>query len=84
MFVFSRFSFKFSIFLKVAIATQNFMNEVYQCGFAPEFSVSILKEISALGQSFVYETRKKVKTRGKIYGNLKMKSLSNETLERKF
>ena len=33
---------------KVAIATLNFMNEVYNGGFAPEFSVSVLKETIAL------------------------------------
>ena len=37
-----------SRFLKVAIATLNFMNEVYNGGFSPEFSVSLLKEIIAL------------------------------------
>ena len=34
----------FSRFSKVAIATSNFMNESYNGGFAPEFSVSMLKE----------------------------------------
>ena len=38
----------FSRFLKVAIATSNFMNEVYNGGFSPVFSVSMLKEIITL------------------------------------
>ena len=38
----------FSRFLKVAIATSNFMNEVYNGGFSREFSISMLKEIKAL------------------------------------
>ena len=38
-----------SRFLKVAIATSNVMNEVYNGGFVPEFSVSMLKETIALG-----------------------------------
>ena len=45
-------------FLKVAIATSNFMNKVYNDGFLPEFSVSIIKEIIALVWEYVYETRK--------------------------
>ena len=36
----------FSRFLKVAIATSNFMNEVYNGGFLPEFNISMLKKIS--------------------------------------
>ena len=36
----------FSRFSKVATATSNFMNEFYNGGFAPEFSVSMLKEIN--------------------------------------
>ena len=51
MFVLFRRPFKtaiFSGFLKVAIATSNFVNEVYNGGFAPEFSVSKLKETIAL------------------------------------
>ena len=43
---------------KVAIATSNFMNEVYNGGFAPEFSVSMLKETIALVRDYVSETRK--------------------------
>ena len=38
----------FSRLLKVAIATSNFMNEVYNGGFLPEFSVSVSKEIIKL------------------------------------
>ena len=56
-----RRSFKtaiFTRFLKVAIATSNFMNEVYNGGFAPEFSVSMLKETIALVKDYVTETRK--------------------------
>ena len=34
----------FSRFLKVAIATSNLMNEVYNGGFSPEISVSTLKK----------------------------------------
>ena len=37
-----------SRFLKLAKATSNFINEVYNDVFLPEFSVSILKEIIAL------------------------------------
>ena len=61
MSVLFRRSFKtavFSSFLKVIIATSNFMNEVYNGGFAPEFSVSMLKETIALVRDNVYETRK--------------------------
>ena len=47
-----------SRFLKVAIATSSFMNEIYNGGFAPEFSVSILKETIALIWDYVCETRK--------------------------
>ena len=38
----------FSRFLKVAIATSNFMKEVYNGEFLPEISVSMLKQIIAL------------------------------------
>ena len=48
----------FSRFSKVSIATSNFMNEFYNGGFSPEFSVSMLKEIIALVQDYVSETRK--------------------------
>ena len=47
MSVLFRRSFKttiFSTFLKVALATSNFMNEFYDGRFKPEFSVSMLKE----------------------------------------
>ena len=37
-----------SRFAKVAIATSNFMNEIDNGIFSPEFSVSLLKEIVAL------------------------------------
>ena len=55
-----RRSFKtviFSGFLKVATATSNIMKEVYNGGFAPKFSVSILKETIALVWDYVSETR---------------------------
>ena len=42
----------------MAIATFIFMNEVYNDGFAPEFSVSMLKETFALVRDYVYETSK--------------------------
>ena len=61
MSVLFRWSFKTAIFgrfLKVAIATSNLMSEVYNGGFAPEFSVSMLKETIALIRDYVYETRK--------------------------
>ena len=48
----------FSRFSKVAIATSNFMNKFCNGGFAPEFSVSMLKEIIALVRDYVSETRK--------------------------
>ena len=48
----------FSRFSKVAIATSNFMNEFYNGRFAPEFSVSMLKETIALVRDYVSETRK--------------------------
>ena len=48
----------FSRFLKVAIATLNFMNEIYDGGLAPEFSVLMLKESMALVRDYVSETRK--------------------------
>ena len=43
----------FSKFLKVAKATSNFMSEVYNGGFLPEFSVLMLKEIIALVWDYV-------------------------------
>ena len=36
----------------------NFMNETYDDGFAPEFSVSMLKETIALYRDYLSETRK--------------------------
>ena len=51
MSVLLRRSFKTAIFsrlLKVAITTLNFMNKVYNGGFAPEVSVSMLKETIVL------------------------------------
>ena len=38
----------FRTILKVAISTSNFMNKVYNGGFSPEFTISMLKEIIAL------------------------------------
>ena len=55
-----------STFLKVAIAKSNFMNQFYNGGFVPEFSVSMLKETVALVRDYVSETRKqKAKLAGK-------------------
>ena len=48
----------FSRFSKVVIVTSNFMNEFYNGGFAPGFSVSMSKETIALVRGFVSETRK--------------------------
>ena len=48
----------FSRFSKVAIAVSNFMSKLYNGGFAPEFSVSILKELIALVRDYASETRK--------------------------
>ena len=48
----------FSRFSKVATATSNFMYEFYNGGFAPEFSISMLKEIIVLVRDYVSETRK--------------------------
>ena len=39
----------------MAIATSNFMNEFYNGVFAPEFSVSMLKETIALVWDYVFE-----------------------------
>ena len=61
MYVLFRRSFKtviFSSFLKVAIAMSNFLNKVYNDGFAAEFSVSMLKETIVLVRNYVSETRK--------------------------
>ena len=48
----------FSRFLKMAIATSDFMTEVYNDRFVQEFSVSMLKETIAVVLHYVYETRK--------------------------
>ena len=48
----------FSRFLKVPIATSNFINKFYNGEFAPEFSVSMSKETIALVRDYVSETRK--------------------------
>ena len=48
----------FSRFSKVAIAASNVMNEFFNGGFWPEFTVSVLKEIIALVRDCVSETRK--------------------------
>ena len=48
----------FSRFSKVAIATSNFMKEFYNGGFAPEVTVSMLKETIALVRDYVSKTRK--------------------------
>ena len=47
-----------SRFSKVVIVTSNFMNEFVNGGFSSELSVSMLKEIIALVQGYVSETRK--------------------------
>ena len=50
MSVLFRHSFKtamFSRFLKIAIATSDFMNEVYNSGFSPELSVSMFQKKSS-------------------------------------
>ena len=83
MFVLFRRSFKtamFSRFLKLAIATWNFMNEVYNGGFVPEFSASMLKETIALVWGYASETRKKkAKLAEKYMWKRNMKYFSNET-----
>ena len=48
----------FSRFLKVAIATSNFINEIYTGRFTLEFSVSILGETIALVPDYVSEIRR--------------------------
>ena len=66
--VFSRSLFKIAIFarsLKMAIATSIFMNERYDDGFAPEFSISVLKRIMALVPSYICET-KEIKSNMKL------------------
>ena len=67
----------FCRFLKVTIATSNFMNEVYNGGFLPEFIVSRLREIIALVWDYVYETRKyKAKTSSKNISETEIWNLS--------
>ena len=84
MSVLLRRSFKtaiFSRFLKVAIATSNFMYEVYNSRFAPEPSVSMLKETIALVWDYASETRKwKAKLAENYMWKQNMESFSNETL----
>ena len=84
MSVLFRRSFKtviFSRFLKVAIATSNFIHEAYNGGFAPDFSVSILKETIALVWDYVSETREwKGKLAEKYMQKGTMKPFSNEAL----
>ena len=61
MYVLFRRSFKTAIFrrfLKVAIATSNSMSKVYDDEFAPDFSVSMLKETITLLRDYVHEARK--------------------------
>ena len=61
MSVLFRRSFKIAIcsrFFKVAIATSNFMKEVYNGGFGPDFSASMLKETIALVRDYVHDTMK--------------------------
>ena len=48
----------FSRFLMVAIATSNFLNEVENDKFVPEFSVSIVKEIITLVRDYESENKK--------------------------
>ena len=83
MYALFRRSFKtviHSIFLRVAIATSNFLNEVDNGGFAPEFSVSMLKETIALVRDYVTETRKyKARLAENYILKQNMKSFSNET-----
>ena len=57
------------------------MNEVYNGGFTPEFSVSMRKETTSLVWDYVYETRKqKAKLAEKYIWKRNMKSFSTETL----
>ena len=83
-----RRSFKTAIlsrFLKVTIATSNFMNKVYNGRFATESSISILKKTISLVWDYVYETRKqKAKLAEKYIWKQNMKSFSTETLNFSF
>ena len=47
-----------SRFSKVAITASDFMNKIYNGGLTPEFNVSMLKEIIALVEDRVCETKK--------------------------
>ena len=47
----------FSRVLKLALATSDFMNKLYNDRFAPEFSILVLKEIGV--RSYVYEIENK-------------------------
>ena len=70
----------FSIFSKLAKATSNFVSKFYKGRFAPEFSVSMLKEFLTLVRDYVYDTRKyEAKLAEKYIWNRNMKSFSNET-----
>ena len=71
----------FSRFLKVAIAKSNFMNDIYNGGFLPEFNVSMLKGTIVLVWDYVSETRTwKGKLAEEYMWKRNMKSFSNETL----
>ena len=57
------------------------MNEFYNGGFSSELSVSVWKEIMALVQDYVSETRKQeAKLAEKYIWKGNMKSFSEETL----
>ena len=59
----------------------NFMNEVYNGGFLPDLSASMLKEIIALVWQYVHETKKyKAKLAEKYMGKWNKESFFNETL----
>ena len=58
----------FSRFSQVAIATSNFMNEFYNGGFTPEFSVSMLTETNCTSSRLcIWNEEIKSKSSGKIY-----------------
>ena len=59
----------------MTISTPNFTNKVCNSEFVPEVSVSMLKETIALVQSHVFNTRKESRSSGKIYIELKYKTL---------
>ena len=66
----------------MATATSNFMKEFFNGGFAPEFSVSLLKDTIALVRDYyVSETRKwEAKLAEKYICKRNLKSFSNERL----